>query len=67
MRCGAELRQLQGRVVGVALANGDGIDEGRLISISPRGRIWVYVGGEDVFLPVAIIRDCWEVHSRRAA
>jgi hypothetical protein len=67
MTCRAELHRLQDRVVGMALATGERIDECRLISISPRGRVWVFDGGQDVFIPVAVIRDCWEVCSRRAA
>ena len=63
----AKLGQLQGRTVGMALATGERIDECQLISISQRGRVWVFDGGEDIFIPVAIIRDCWEVCPRRAA
>jgi hypothetical protein len=51
----------------MALANGERMDECRLISVSQRGRVWVFEGGRDRFIPAAIIRDCWEVCSRRAA
>jgi hypothetical protein len=68
MTCRAQLRELQGRLVGIALENGERIDECRLIS-SPRrgGRAWVFADGRDVFLPVGSIRDCWEIRSRRRA
>ena len=57
-----QLRDFQGRLVGIALETGERIDECRLISIVQRtGRAWVFANGEDVFLPFDTIRDCWEV------
>jgi hypothetical protein len=68
MSCRARLRQLQGYVVGMALATGERIDECHLISIRGRcGRVWVYENGQDVFIPVETIRDCWEIVPRHAA
>ena len=68
MRRRTQLRQLQGRIVGMALATGARIDECHLISSRPRCRhVWVFENGKDVFIPVDDIRDCWEVSSGRAA
>ena len=68
MTCRARLRELQGRVVGMALVTGERIDECHLIS-SPthRGRVWVFANGRDCFIPLDTIRDCWEVVPGRAA
>jgi hypothetical protein len=65
MSCRVRLQELQGQLVGLALATGDRIDECRLISIRRgAGSVWIYVDGEDVFIPLEAIRDCWEVLSR---
>ena len=57
-----QLRRLQGRIVGLALATGDRVDECHLISSRERvGTVWVYANGEDVFIPIGAIRDCWEI------
>jgi hypothetical protein len=68
MACKAQLRELQGRLVGMALAGGGRIDECHLIS-SPAscGRVWAFENGRDIFIPVDEIRDCWEVVPARAA
>ena len=65
MSCRAQLRELQGRVVGLALVTGDRIDECHLVS--SRGRVasvWIYAEGEDTFIPVEAILDCWEILPR---
>ena len=63
--CRAQLRELQGRVVGLALATGDRIDECHLVSSRGHvGSVWIYAEGEDTFIPVELIRDCWEVLPR---
>jgi hypothetical protein len=65
MTCRAQLRELQGRIVGLALTSGDRIDECHLISSAGRVRsVWVYANGEDSFIPVEAIRDCWEILPR---
>lgn len=61
----AQLRELQGRVVGLALTTGERIDECHLVSSKPRvGSVWIYADGEDAFIPVDAIRDCWEILPR---
>lgn len=65
MTCRAQLRELQGRLVGLALATGDRIDECHLVSSRKHlGSVWIYADGEDAFIPVEEIRDCWEVLPR---
>jgi hypothetical protein len=65
MTCRAQLRELQGRIVGLALATGDRIDECHLVSSRGRvGSVWIYAEGEDAFIPLDAIRDCWEVLPR---
>jgi len=65
MSCRAQLRRLQGRIVGLALATGDRVDECHLISSRGSvGTVWVFADGEDVFIPLEAIRDCWEVPRR---
>lgn len=66
MTCSTRLRELQGRIVGMALATGDRIDECHLISTTGR-RVWAFENGEDVFIPIEAIRDCWEIVPGRAA
>lgn len=68
MTCRQRLRELQGRLVGLALAGGERIDECHLISVAPRRRtVWAFENGRDRFIPVEAIRDCWEVVGSRAA
>ena len=63
------LRDLEGREVSLALANGSRLDAVRLISAG-WGRtptIWVYAAGIDVFLPRPQVIDAWESTPARAA
>ena len=65
MTCRTQLRELQGRLVGLALATGDRVDECHLISVRGGAEsVWVYADGEDSFIPVESIRDCWEILPR---
>lgn len=67
------LKTLEGRHVGIALRGGWRIDDCQLVSAgrSRVGTLWVFVDGEDTFLPVADVVDCWEMptagHRGRAA
>jgi hypothetical protein len=66
VNCRAQLRELQGCLVGIAVEAGERIDECRLISSARRGgRAWAFANGEDVFPPLDAIRECWEVRPRR--
>ena len=68
MECRQRLRELQGRIFGLALAGGERIDECQLISVALRRRnVWAFENGRDVFIPLETIRDCWEVVQPRAA
>ena len=63
MRCGdpQTLRNLEGRSVNVALADGNRIDDCQLVSAGRHGTntLWLY-SGQDVFVPVADVIEIWE-------
>lgn len=61
-----EARKLEGRMVHVALANGARMDDGALISFG-RHSVWVFVNGEDEFLPVDDVVAVWESQPYRSA
>lgn len=55
-------RSLEGRQVGLALADGSRIDDCQFVA-APRGdvrRVWVCVDGNDLFLAAEEISDVWE-------
>ena len=57
-----EMRALEGRAVGLALADGTRIDGATLVSAG-RGRVptaWVFVNGADRFVALAVVTDYWE-------
>jgi hypothetical protein len=57
------LRSLEGRQVGVALADGSRLDGCTLVSAG-RGRsgtAWFWTGRADVFLPLSSLVDIWEM------
>ena len=60
-------RWLEGRHVSVALADGSRIDDCQLVSIgrSPTPSLWLFIDGEDAFVPLDDIVDLWEVADRR--
>lgn len=63
------LRDLEGREVSLALADGSRLDAVTLVSAG-RGRtpsVWIYTGGMDVFVPRPTIVDAWESPPPRAA
>lgn len=66
------LRELEGREVSLALADGSRLDAVTLVSAG-RGRtptVWLFVQGIDVFLPRRSVIAAWEVgwpRVRRAA
>ena len=61
-----ELRKLEGRMVHVALAGGSRLDDVELIS-ARRTTCWLFVNGEDVFVPVDDVIDIWESKPFRTA
>ena len=63
------LRDLEGREVSLALADGSRLDAVTLVSAG-RGRtpsVWIYTDGMDVFVPRPTIVDAWESPPPRAA
>ena len=63
------LRELEGREVSLALADGSRLDAVTLISAG-RGRtptVWLFAQGIDVFLPRRCVIAAWEARSARAA
>jgi len=61
-----QLRSLEGRTVHVALAGGTRLDDVELVS-ARRSTCWVFVNGEDVFVPVADVIEVWESEPVRSA
>src|SRR3954451_8709312 len=63
----AELKQLEGHRVSVALADGSRIDDCELVAVSRgrRGHLWVHANGGDAFLPLKQGSDGWEVQGGR--
>jgi hypothetical protein len=60
------MRKLEGRVVHLALADGSRIDEVALVSAGRRS-IWVFLNGEDTFVPTSQVIDIWEAQPYRSA
>lgn len=62
-----DLRSLEGHQVSLAFTDGSRIDDCELVS-APRGqlrRVWLCVGGMDLFVPVETIGDVWEPAATR--
>ncbi len=52
---------LEGRRVSLALTDGSRLDDCELVSIGHGAEtLWLYVNGDDVFVPVAEVTDAWE-------
>ncbi len=53
-----ELHRFEGSTVNLALADGSRLDDVNLVSA--RGMaLWIFDGGEDMFVPVAMVIDAW--------
>ncbi|HVM04233.1 MAG TPA: hypothetical protein VM242_03580 [Acidimicrobiales bacterium] len=66
----SDLRTLEGRQVGVSLADGSRIDDATLVSARPSpGTVWLFAAGTDVFVRASAVVDAWEwrTGARRAA
>jgi hypothetical protein len=52
---------LEGRRVSVALADGSRLDDCELVSAGHgAATLWLFVNGNDVFIPVERVTDAWE-------
>jgi hypothetical protein len=52
---------LEGRRVSVALTDGSRLDDCELVSAAHgTNTLWLYVNGDDLFVPVADVTDAWE-------
>ncbi len=52
---------LEGRRVCLALADGSRVDDCELVSATRgTGILWIFVNGDDIFVPVADVTDAWE-------
>ena len=60
-------RHLEGRRVGVALADGSRLDDCQLISAGRHGAasLWLYSNGADTFVTLQDVTDVWEVRRSR--
>jgi len=58
--------QLEGRQVGVAVADGSSIGDCQLVSACRPGvrTLWVFTNGLDAFVPLSAVRDVWEIVPR---
>jgi hypothetical protein len=56
------IRRLEGRHVGVQLADGSRIDDCELVSAARRahGTLWLLVGDDDRILPLDDVENLWE-------
>ena len=67
---GYGLRQLEGRQVSVALADGSRIDDCQLVSAGRYGAasLWLFTNGADLFVALENVTAVWEAGGRfRAA
>ena len=53
-----QLHRFEGSSVSLALADGSRIDDVNLVS-ARGGKLWIFAGGEDRFVPVASVIDAW--------
>jgi len=61
-----ELRRLEGYGVHIALTDGSRLDDVNLVSTRGR-KLWIYDGGEDIFVALSDVIDFWPADSARSA
>lgn len=61
-----QLRRLEGRAVGLALADGTRLDDVSLVSARSK-TLWIITNGEDTFVAVDQVIDAWEAPPLRSA
>jgi hypothetical protein len=59
------LRHLEGRQIGLVLADGSRILDAQLISAGRPGlsSVWILIDGNDSFIPVMTVTEVWEISS----
>jgi len=59
------LRHLEGRRIGLVLADGSRIVGAQLISAGRPGlsSVWILIDGTDSFIPVMTVTEVWEISS----
>jgi len=61
-----EMRRLEGLGISLALSDGSRLDDVTLVSA--RGlTLWIFDGGEDLFVPFAEVIDFWPADKVRSA
>ena len=61
-----DARKLEGRMVHLSLANQARLDDIALISFG-RHTVWLFVNGDDAFVPVEDVISVWESQPYRSA
>jgi len=58
----SQLRELEGRQVSLALADGSRIDDASLVSMGPgrTTKVWIFTNGHDIFVDPSEVMDLWE-------
>ena len=60
-RVSSLIGHLEGRRVSLALADGSRLDDCELVSAGHGAEtLWLFVNGDDMFVPVAHVTDAWE-------
>ena len=60
-RVSSLIGHLEGRRVSVSLADGSRLDDCELVSAGHGApTLWLFVNGDDVFIPMAEVTDAWE-------
>jgi hypothetical protein len=61
-----QLHRFEGVAINLALADGSRLDDVSLVSA--RGsKLWIFDGGEDVFVPLTDVIDFWPSDAARSA
>lgn len=61
-----QLRSLEGMDVSLALSDGSRLDDVSLVS-ARSSTLWIFDGGQDVFVPLTKVLDVWPSQQARSA